>query len=248
VRPLEAESLVCTSCRRPVEGGFVEMRVEDEGHGIAPELLERIFEPFFTTKETGKGSGMGLAMVHGIVHEHGGHVIVDSRAGHGTKVRVLWPVAREPAEATAPETTPAVRSPRPRLRGSVLVVDDEPSVGEFMRELLESWGLAVTPVTQGQAALDLVRESPGRFDIVITDQSMPKMTGTDLARELRQLAPQLPVILYTGYGEGIAIDAADTLGLSAIVRKPVDPEALSRLVAACLAPHATRNTPRPMLS
>jgi PAS domain S-box-containing protein len=235
VRPLASEGLVCTSCRRPVEGEFVEMRVEDEGHGIAPDVLERVFEPFFTTKETGKGSGMGLAMVHGIVHEHGGHVVVESRAGVGTKVRVLWPVATEPADATGPDAATVVRRPRPRMRGSVLVVDDEVSVGEFMRELLESWGLEATTVSQGSAALDLVRNAPGRFELVITDQSMPKMTGTELARQLRELVPQVPVILYTGYGDGIAVDAADTLGLSAIVRKPVEPDTLSRLVAACIA-------------
>ena len=235
VRPLQAAQLVCASCRRPVEGDYVEMRVEDEGHGIAPDVLERVFEPFFTTKETGKGSGMGLAMVHGIVHEHGGHIVVESSPGHGAKFRVLWPVAPDAMDAMTPEPASASRSPRPSLHGSVLVVDDEHSVGEFMRELLDAWGLTATVVNQGAAALELVREAPARFDLVITDQSMPKMTGTELARRLREVRPDLPVILYTGYGDGIAVNAPDALGFRAIVRKPVDPDSLSRIVAECLA-------------
>jgi PAS domain S-box-containing protein len=234
VRPLRAAQVVCTSCRRAIEGDFVEMRVEDEGHGIAPDVLERIFEPFFTTKESGKGSGMGLAMVHGIVHEHGGHIVVESSPGNGAKFRVLWPVAPDDMDAAGPEPASAARPPRPALRGSVLVVDDEHSVGEFMRELLDAWGLSATVVNQGSAALELVREAPARFDLVITDQSMPKMTGAELARRIRELRPGLPVILYTGYGDGIAVDAPDALGFRAIVRKPVDPDSLSRVVAECL--------------
>jgi CheY-like chemotaxis protein len=104
-----------------------------------------------------------------------------------------------------------------------------------MRELLDSWGLTATVVNQGAAALELVRDAPARFDLVITDQSMPKMTGTELARRLRAVRADLPVILYTGYGDGIAVDAPDALGFRAIVRKPVDPDSLSRIVAECLA-------------
>ena len=227
---------VCASCRQEVRGRFVELAVEDDGQGMTPEVLERIFEPFFSTKEAGKGSGMGLAMVHGIVHEHGGHVVVDSRPGEGTRFRVLWPAMSgnpqviEPLEAGTPS-----RPPSPSLRGTVLVVDDEEAVGEFMRELLDTWGLEAVYASRPEVALDLVRAEPARFDVVITDHSMPRLTGLELAGRLRALRARLPVILYTGHGDGLAGDDVTRAGLSAVLRKPVDPVQLGQVLARCLA-------------
>jgi CheY-like chemotaxis protein len=234
VQPQRAHELFCSSCRRPVAGDFVELVVEDDGHGIDLSTLERIFEPFFTTKDTGKGSGMGLAMVHGIVHEHGGHIVVESSPGRGARFRVLWPVADETTVVGDVEPGTIPRPRRPSLAGNVLVVDDEESVGEFMRELLGSWGLHVTVAPLGAAGLDLVRAAPGRFDVVITDQSMPKMTGTELARRLHEIRPGLPVILYTGYGDGLPAGTPETLGLGAIIHKPIDPTLLSETLRRCL--------------
>jgi CheY-like chemotaxis protein len=207
---------------------------------MSPQVIERIFEPFFSTKETGKGSGMGLAMVHGIVHEHGGHVAVESSPGQGARFRVMWPAMASLRDAVPSETTrdaPArpPRPPRPALNGTVLVVDDEETVGEFMRELLESWGLQATCTSRPEAALDLVRTAPRQFDVVITDQSMPKMTGLELAQRLRQLRADLPVILYTGHGGHMADDEVDAAQLCAVMRKPVDPALLSQTLARCLA-------------
>ena len=144
VRSLQADGHVCTGCRQSVNGPFVELVVEDGGHGMSPEVLERIFEPFFSTKEIGKGSGMGLAMVHGIVHEHGGHVIVESALGQGSRFRIVWPAATGTGEVTLgdAEHMAPTRPARPALEGSVLVVDDEEAVGEFMRELLGILGPA----------------------------------------------------------------------------------------------------------
>jgi PAS domain S-box-containing protein len=238
VRPLRDGNLVCTGCREVSEGEFVELSVADDGHGIAPDLIDRIFEPFFSTKEAGKGSGMGLAMVHGIVHEHGGHVIVESSPGRGARFRVVWPVAdglRRSMPDEAERDAPA-RPSRPSLSGSVLVVDDDETVGQFMREMLETWGLQVTWTPRPEAALELVRATPSRFDVVITDQSMPKLTGLQLSRRLREVRADLPVVLYTGHGEGLA--DGDAAGLSAVIRKPVDPVLLSRTLSGCLAPVA----------
>ena len=238
VRPVHADSLVCTGCRACVGGEFVELSVADDGHGMAPAVVERIFEPFFSTKETGKGTGMGLAMVHGIVHEHGGHVVVESSPGHGSRFRVLWPALPPDVHETSlppGATTASGRRPRPVLAGSVLVVDDETTVGEFMRELLESWGLRATYVPQAQGALDLLSGPGPRFDAVITDQAMPRMTGIQLARALRASQIDVPVILYTGYGEGLAQADLQAAGVRAVLRKPVDPVALEAALARALA-------------
>jgi PAS domain S-box-containing protein len=237
VRPLKPGSLVCTGCRQPISGEFVELVVEDNGQGMSAKVIERIFEPFFSTKEPGKGSGMGLAMVHGIVHEHGGHVVVESVPGRGTRFSVLWPVAPD-ATAKAPcgsEHGVQPRSTRPSLEGSVLVVDDEETVGEFMRALLVTWGLDTTFVPRPEEALDLVQAEPMRFDVVITDQSMPRMTGLALARRLREIRADLPVILYTGHGGGLAGADIGAARLCAVMHKPIDPVLLGQTLARCLS-------------
>jgi len=237
VRPLQVEGLVCTACRAATGGEFVELSVADDGHGMAPAVIERIFEPFFSTKETGKGTGMGLAMVHGIIHEHGGHVVVESAPGSGSRFRVLWPALPPGADETPTSSGhPGARTRRPRLAltGSVLVVDDEAAVGEFMRELLETWGLQATFVPQGQAALELLSGPGARFDAVITDQAMPRMTGIQLSRALQAARIDVPVILYTGYGEGLAQADLQAAGVRALLRKPVDPVALEAALSRVL--------------
>jgi len=223
-----------------VDGDWVELVVTDSGPGIPPALMERIFDPFFSTKENGKGTGMGLAIVHGIVHEHGGHVLVETAPGGGARFRVLWPALPEGSMDEAADT-PAVpgapprrRIARPALAGSVLVVDDETTVGEFMRELLETWGLQADCVSSGQTALDLVVAAPDRFDAVITDQSMPRMSGLRLAQALHAVRPGLPVILYTGYAEGLARSELETAGIREVLRKPVEPGSLEAALAAVL--------------
>ncbi|HEX7373667.1 MAG TPA: response regulator, partial [Steroidobacteraceae bacterium] len=219
-----------------------ELAVRDSGNGIAPEVQERMFEPFFTTKEVGRGSGMGLATVHGIVHEHGGHVVVESSPGQGARFRVVWPALADSVRVAEgePDKADAHRSPRPALQGSVLVVDDEETVGEFMRELLETWGLHAACVPRPEAALEIVRRDPHRYDVLITDQSMAKMTGLELARRLRQVRADLPIILYTGQGDGFGGDDPAAMGLSAVMRKPIDPQELSQVLAHCLAAGAAR--------
>jgi PAS domain S-box-containing protein len=240
VRPAREGTFLCSGCRRSIDGQFVELFVADDGHGMDPEVLERIFEPFFSTKEVGKGSGMGLAMVHGIVHEHGGHVVVESSLGKGAMFRILWPAVPEgAATAQSRQNVAALRPPQAALSGSVLVVDDEETVGEFMRELLESWGLQAVFASRAAAALELVREAPHRFNAVITDQSMPRMTGLELARRLHELRGSLPVILYTGFGDGLAESDASLARLCAVIPKPVDPALLREILVKCMSAPAS---------
>ena len=238
VSVVEAKELSapCTACRQTASGNYVELRVQDNGPGIAPEIIDRIFEPFFTTKEVGKGTGMGLATVHGIVHEHGGHLVVETARDRGTCMRVLLPPL--PTATTGMHALPGAaraRGPRAALEGRVLIVDDEQAVGEFMRDLLESWGLETALLPGGPQARELFAADTARFDVVITDQTMPRMTGLELARELVALKQGLPVILYSGFNEGIPKPQIDRSGVCAVLSKPVDPQALFTLLKAHLS-------------
>lgn len=234
---------VCASCRQAVAGDYVELAVIDDGPGIAPAVAERMFEPFFSTKEVAQGTGMGLAMVHGIVHEYGGHVVVESAAAGGTAFRVLLrPHARAPHEAGEHATLPAVDGvgPHAGLHGRVLVVDDEKAVGGFMRDLLEEWGLTVTLFDSAVAARDHFARDPRACDVVVLDQTMPRLSGLELAQDMLLLRPDLPVILYTGYREALTDAQVRAVGIRALVRKPVDAAAFHALLAGMLPPAPAR--------
>ena len=235
LRKTDGADLFCSSCSSKLEGTYVELAVADTGPGIEPALVSRIFEPFFSTKETGKGSGMGLATVHGIIHEHGGHVIVDSEKDRGTTMRVLF----RAEEATARENERSqkvidVRTKQNRLRGSVLLVDDNPQVAEFLQELLSEWGLEVTVFHHGSDALNHYRENPGAYALVVTDQTMPEVTGVQLAQALLQQTPELPIILYTGYSDTVNPKIVEQIGIQALVQKPLDIPAFRLTVERCI--------------
>jgi CheY-like chemotaxis protein len=231
VRQSSFANEVCTACRQRISGRFVELEVRDTGPGIAPQVIDRMFEPFFSTKEVGKGSGMGLSMVHGIVHEHGGHVLVETAPGKGAAFRVVLPPVA--GEAAAEEKRSAAKA-RPRLSGSVLVVDDEDMILEFMGDLLAGWGLEVTLQPGGPEAQRAFAAEPQRYDLVLTDHTMPRVTGLELARQIGALRPGTPVILYTGYGEDIAESELAAAGVRALARKPVDPSELLALLTTHL--------------
>jgi PAS domain S-box-containing protein len=235
-REVALEGATCSSCRHDFDGNYVELSVSDTGSGIPQHVLERMFEPFFSTKEVGQGTGMGLAMVHGIVHDQGGHVIVETERGRGTTFRVLLP----PAQTQAAEVTSArarAQAVRKPLDGRVLLVDDEESVLGFMRQLLESWGLQVVSVRHPDDALHWIESEPDRFDLVLTDQTMPGMTGTDLARELIRLRPGLPVLLYSGHSELLRMAPTDAAGIVRVLTKPVDPVEMRAALADALTRH-----------
>ena len=228
-RPVQA---VCASCRQRFDGTFVELAVGDSGPGIAPDVLERMFEPFFTTKEVGRGSGMGLATVHGVVHDHGGHVVVDTSAPRGGLFRILLPALAAGTETKALEKPKTNGTKRAPLKGRILVVDDEAPVAEFLRELLESWGISARAVTSPASALEVFGAE--RYDLVITDQTMPGTTGFRLARELLVRRPGVPVILCTGHIDEIASRELESAGIRGLLHKPVEPDELYGLLRAQL--------------
>jgi len=224
-RHCEVEGLVCSSCRARTGGAWVELEVADTGSGIEPPVMERMFDPFFTTKEVGQGSGMGLAMVHGIVHEHGGHVFVSSAPGAGTSFRILLPAA-DAGPLPAAGGLPAIRPARRRLQGRLLLVEDQAMVAGYMKELLQSWGLEVTVHGHPAEAHLWYLRDPKQVDVVITDQTMPSMTGVQLAAFMTSVRPELPVLIYSGYGEGIAESDLRGAGVVALLTKPIDPDVL----------------------
>ncbi|VTU23848.1 Blue-light-activated protein [Variovorax sp. PBL-H6] len=223
----------CASCRAQVDAGrWVELSVADSGSGIAPDLIDRIFEPFTSSKEVGRGSGMGLAMVHGIVHDHGGHVIVETVQGAGSVFRVMLPPASG-AEVDTPDA-PVVRAAGEALRARVMVVDDEVMVGDFMVELLSGWGVDVVLHRSPLDALAWLADSSQPLDLLITDQTMPQLDGLQLARRATDQRPKLPVLLYTGNADAVDEANAKEHGVSGVLHKPVDHQALRTLMESWL--------------
>ena len=197
-------------------GRYVEMRVADTGHGIAPENAARIFEPFFTTKEVGQGTGMGLAVVHGIVSKLGGAVFVESEAGHGTCFTVLLPAQQE----SAGHESLLSEAPQPGA-GRVLVVEDEEEVRRVIVRMLESLNYEYVEFAAAMPALAYLNEHAGEIDVVFSDQAMPGMTGAQLTAVVKQRWPQLPVILCTGYITSMSAETAHRTGAATLLYKPV---------------------------
>jgi PAS domain S-box-containing protein len=197
-------------------GPHVRLMVQDTGAGIAPEILDRIFEPFFTTKAVGQGSGMGLAVVHGIINSHNGVITVKSVPGQGTAFSIYLPRVNTPAETEVP-----LEEVIPNGKGSILFVDDEDFLADWGQEMLEYLGYEVVVMTNGTQALEAFRSAPYGFDLVITDQTMPYMTGDVLARELRHIRPDIPIILCTGFSHTIDTEQAKAQGIDAFLLKPL---------------------------
>ncbi len=213
-------------------GPHLRLSVSDTGPGIEPRLIERIFEPYFTTKGPGDGTGMGLAIVHGIAKSLGGTVEVFSRDGRGATFRVFFPlITLEPEQTENISRTELQQGNKERI----LFVDDEQAIAELAELMLARLGYQVTVATSSLKALELFRAAPDMFDLLISDQTMPNLTGVDLAREIHQIRPHFPVILCTGYSERLTEEGIKQLGINALVMKPVDLEHLAAMIRKSLA-------------
>ena len=199
-------------------GPFVVLSISDTGHGMDKEIVARIFEPYFTTKETGKGTGLGLAVIHGIISEYEGFIRVESEVGKGTSFHVHIPLL-ETDITTPEETTPEELLPMGNER--IMVVDDESDVVIMNKTILNSLGYEVTALTDSEEALEKIRMQPHQFDLLITDQTMPGLTGAELAREVLKIRPDLPIILCTGFSAVLSEEAALAIGIKKYIEKPI---------------------------
>jgi CheY-like chemotaxis protein len=218
-------------------GPYIRLTVRDTGHGMPPEVVERIFDPFFTTKRTGEGTGMGLAVVHGIVQRHGGAILVDSEPGRGSTFQVLLPRA-VPQDAPGAALDGGEARLVPTGRGHILFVDDERALVEIGSETLRGLGYRVTASTDSLEALGLFTADPLNFDLLVTDQTMPHLSGTGLARQVLDLRPGLPVILCTGFSETVSVEQARAAGIRELLLKPLLKRKLAESVARALDPAA----------
>ena len=211
-------------------GDRLRLSVADNGCGIDPKEREKIFEPYFTTKKQDKGTGLGLAVVYGIVKKWGGEIEVSSEMGKGTLVEVLLP--RLACKAPAERVTAAVEIETGRER--ILLVDDEPSIAKLVTRMLERMGYQVEAMTSSSEALTVFRSKPGAYDLVIMDMAMPRMTGDRLARELIAIRPEIPIVLCTGFSDRIDEQQAAELGVKALLLKPVRKRELAALIRRLL--------------
>ncbi len=207
-------------------GPYIRLTVSDTGHGIPPEVQERIFEPFFTTKSVGEGTGLGLSVIHGIVADCGGAMTVESLIGTGTTFEIYLPEVTE----TAAAKTNAPESHIPLGRERILVVDDDPAICHGLDVLLQRLGYEPTSTTSSRDALACFQMAPDAFDLVITDQTMPELTGEELTKQLRQIRPDIPIILTTGFSHVMDAAKAESLGINAFMMKPFMKDVLHRTI------------------
>ncbi len=219
-------------------GNYLQLKIADTGHGIEKQNLESIFEPYFTTKEVGGGTGLGLSVVHGIVKKHNGFIQVYSESGIGTTFDVYLPVADTKVDAL-----PLEEENEPLVGGNerIMVVEDEERILNMIREILSDYGYVVTVFGKATEALQAFEEQPKQCDLIITDMTMPDMTGIRLAREIMEIRPDIPIILTTGYSELVDREQALSMGIKSYVEKPLKMRELIKTVRGVLN-HGQSNT------
>ena len=203
--------------------------VRDTGIGMPPDVMKKIFDPFFTTKGLGEGTGLGLSVVHGIVKQHDGYITVESEPGKGSTFTVYIPQVPEELETDA-----ACDDELPTGSERILFVDDEEALVEMGEDILAELGYEVTSRMNGREALALFRLDPSRFDLVITDQTMPEMTGIDLAKEILAIRADMPIIMCTGFSHLVNADKATAAGIKAFAMKPLTKREIAKTIRKVL--------------
>ena len=211
------------------KGTYVRLSISDTGHGMDKRTVERIFEPFFTMKEVGSGSGLGLSVVHGIVSNNNGTIVVQSEPGEGSSFSIYLPQHSEHFEAE--KDLPHLLK---KGKGSILFVDDEKEITFMGKRMLESLGYTVDIKTDSQEALRVFNEDPYKYDLLVTDQAMPKLMGTQLIAKVKEFRPDLKSIIITGYQESIPADAIEQYGIADIISKPLILSEFSELIGKVL--------------
>lgn len=215
-------------------GAYMKLWVKDTGSGMDPEVKKRIFDPYFTTKGKGQGTGMGLSVVHGILKAHGGAVHVESEVGEGSSFYLYFPICKGRAGEEAVAVAGLAKG-----HERILFVDDEPDLAELGMTMLERLGYTVTSVTDSQKALDLFTSSPDEYDLVVTDLTMPKMTGVPFARKVKSVRPDVPVIICTGYSDSVSAGDVSEAGIDYLLMKPLEIRELSASIRNALTHRGT---------
>ena len=228
----------CDACQEQIPGGeYIELTVKDTGTGIDSETLTHIFEPFYTTKDIGKGTGMGLSMVYGLIHQHAGHLKVETEINKGTRFKILLPVNRD--ENLNPIDTLATQSQSIDYSiiyaKRILVIDDERSVSSFIKDVLTGRGAIVREENSSAIAQEIFLHDPMAFDLVISDQTMPDITGLELVKNFKAIRQDLPMILCTGYSEYVCEETAKERGFDDYISKPMQIRVLLGSVVAVLS-------------
>ncbi len=211
-------------------GRYAVLSVSDTGHGMPAELIGKIFDPYFTTKEQGKGTGLGLAVVYGIVQGHKGNIKVYSEIGKGTTFNVYLPMMEKPPDTPTADGAEVLRTGTERI----LLVDDEPSIAKLEKQSLERLGYQVTMRVNSLEALEAFRTKPDSFDLIMTDMTMPNMTGDQLAGEIKSIRSDIPIIICTGFSERINDENAGNLGISGVLMKPAIKSEMAKMVRKVL--------------
>lgn len=207
------------------EAQYARLSIIDTGKGMDEMILDRIFEPFFTTKTVARGTGLGLSVVHGIVRSHRGDILVDSEPGEGSAFHVYLPIIKDEEEVV--DTTSRAIAVGMEC---VMVVDDEPVIAEMVKMMLEKFGYKVEVFKTGPAAIEAFQQQPGKYDLLLTDLTMPQMTGLDLADQLHKEHPEFPVMIMTGYGDSLTVPTLERYGIQQIIGKPVTVKELATAV------------------
>jgi len=223
---------MCVSCHEHFNGEYVVFTISDTGQGIDSKLLNKIFDPYVTTKEFGDGPGMGLSVIHGIVHQHQGHICVTSEVGHGASFELYFPAVK----ATKATGNKLIKLPLSKASDklSILIVDDEKPVADYLGEYLKLHGYHTTVFTNSISALDLVKTNPEQFDLLITDLTMPNLTGIELARECGKLSKKMSVIVCSGNNELMVDSNYDEASIKEVISKPFNGHELLSTVASVL--------------
>jgi len=225
VKKVTLTNIACNSCHQLLDGEYIEVSIADTGEGLDGDIVDRIFDPFFSTKEIGseKGTGMGLSMVHGIMHEHHGHILIESEAGKGTCFKLLFELLDETKVNEVDvlqDTAESEKVSDKKNKLNILCVDDEEALTTLLEDILGREGYSVTVFNESEKALSHFKNHSTFYDVVITDQTMPKLTGVEMAQAMLKINADLPVILCSGYSDVIDTDGAETSGIKFYIKKP----------------------------
>ena len=197
-------------------GRYLFLEISDTGHGMDKATLEKVFDPYFTTKKTGEGTGLGLSVVHGIVKNCSGELKIYSEPGRGTNVHIYFPKLKDYDHDPADFQETRLKTGTERI----LLVDDDPAILDMLKQSIETLGYQVTAFQSSRKALDEFRNAPTNYDLVVTDMTMPEMTGFELSKQILKQDPGTPIVLCTGYSELITKEKAEAIGIKGFIMKP----------------------------